>query len=335
MIDRETLLEVFDIAERRRTERRRFLRLAGTAAAVTGAAGLLAACNNGDDKAIPSPTPTPTPTSSLVASDVDILNFALNLEYLEANYYSFAAFGTGVNASSQTGTGTQGAVTGGAKVPFADASVAAYAREIAADENQHVLFLRQQLGSAAVAMPAINIDGSATGAFTAAARAAGVVDATSGTFNPYASDENWLLGGMLLSDVGVTAYKGAASLISSSVILDAAAGILAVEAYHSGLLRTLLYRKGLAMPALRTNADKISNARDTIDNATDDDVGISPVTVNGGTASSIVLADNNGIVYGRSTGDVLNVAFLNAGAVTSGGFFPAGVNGNIKASTAA
>ncbi|MEI5687596.1 ferritin-like domain-containing protein [Sphingomonas kyungheensis] len=335
MIDRETLLEVFDIAERRRTERRRFLRMAGTAAAVTGAAGLLAACNNGDDKAIPSPTPTPTPTSSLVASDVDILNFALNLEYLEANYYSFAAFGTGVNASSQTGTGTQGAVTGGAKVPFADASVAAYAREIAADENQHVLFLRQQLGSAAVAMPAINIDGSATGAFTAAARAAGVVDATSGTFNPYASDENWLLGGMLLSDVGVTAYKGAASLISSSVILDAAAGILAVEAYHSGLLRTLLYRKGLAMPALRTNADKISNARDTIDNATDDDVGISPVTVNGGTASSIVLADNNGIVYGRSTGDVLNVAFLNAGAVTSGGFFPAGVNGNIKASTAA
>ncbi|WP_271299732.1 ferritin-like domain-containing protein [Sphingomonas sp. CV7422] len=335
MIDRETLLEVFDIAERRRTERRRFLRMAGTAAAVTGAAGLLAACNNGDDKAIPSPTPTPTPTSSLVASDVDILNFALNLEYLEANYYSFAAFGTGVNASSQTGTGTQGAVTGGAKVPFADASVAAYAREIAADENQHVLFLRQQLGSAAVAMPAINIDGSATGAFTAAARAAGVVDATSGTFNPYASDENWLLGGMLLSDVGVTAYKGAASLISSSVILDAAAGILAVEAYHSGLLRTLLYRKGLAMPTLRTNADKISNARDTIDNATDDDVGISPVTVNGGTASSIVLADNNGIVYGRSTGDVLNVAFLNAGAVTSGGFFPAGVNGNIKASTAA
>ncbi|EZP51112.1 ferritin-like domain-containing protein [Sphingomonas sp. RIT328] len=335
MIDRETLLEVFDIAERRRTERRRFLRMAGTAAAVTGAAGLLAACNNGDDKAIPSPAPTPTPTSSLVASDVDILNFALNLEYLEANYYSFAAFGTGVNASSQTGTGTQGAVTGGAKVPFADASVAAYAREIAADENQHVLFLRQQLGSAAVAMPAINIDGSATGAFTAAARAAGVVDATSGTFNPYASDENWLLGGMLLSDVGVTAYKGAASLISSSVILDAAAGILAVEAYHSGLLRTLLYRKGLAMPALRTNADKISNARDTIDNATDDDVGISPVTVNGGTASSIVLADNNGIVYGRSTGDVLNVAFLNAGAVTSGGFFPAGVNGNIKASTAA
>jgi hypothetical protein len=335
MIDRETLLEVFDIAERRRNERRRFIKMAGTAVAAAAGASLLAACDNDDDKSVPfTPAPSPTPTAALPAGDVDVLNFALNLEYLEASYYTFAAFGSGLTAGLQTGTGTQGAVTGGAQVPFRDASVAAYAREIASDENLHVTFLRQQLGSSAVAMPAINIDGGANGAFTAAARAAGVVGAT-GTFNPYASDENWLLGGMLLSDVGVTAYKGSASLISNKVILDAAAGILAVEAYHSGLLRTLLYRKGLAMPALRTNADLISNARDTVDNGFDDDQGISPTTINGGAASNIVPADSNGIVFGRTAGDVLNVAYLNAGAVSSGGFFPAGVNGNIKTSTAA
>ncbi|RZL54910.1 MAG: ferritin-like domain-containing protein, partial [Sphingomonas sp.] len=213
MIDRETLLEVFDIAERRRNERRRFIKMAGTAVAATAGASLLAACDNDDDKSVPvTPTPSPTPTAGLPAGDVDVLNFALNLEYLEANYYTFAAFGSGLNTTLQAGTGTQGSVTGGAQVLFQDATVAAYAREIAADENLHVTFLRQQLGSSAVAMPAINIDGGANGAFTAAARAAGVVGAT-GTFNPYASDENWLLGGMLLSDVGVTAYKGSASLI--------------------------------------------------------------------------------------------------------------------------
>jgi len=335
MIDRETLLEVFDIAERRRNERRRFIKMAGTAVAATAGASLLAACDNDDDKSVPvTPTPSPTPTAGLPAGDVDVLNFALNLEYLEANYYTFAAFGSGLNTTLQSGTGTQGSVTGGAQVPFQDATVAAYAREIAADENLHVTFLRQQLGSSAVAMPAINIDGGANGAFTAAARAAGVVGPT-GTFNPYASDENWLLGGMLLTDVGVTAYKGSASLISNKVILDAAAGILAVEAYHSGLIRTLLYRKGLAMPALRTNADLISNARDTVDNGFDDDQGISSTTINGGAASNIVPADSNGIVFGRTAGDVLNVAYLNAGAVSSGGFFPAGLNGNIKTSTAA
>jgi hypothetical protein len=334
MIDRETLLEVFDIAERRRSERRRFMKLASTAVVATAGASMLAACGNDDDSdKVPAITPTPPPTSTLPAGDVDVLNFALNLEYLEANFYTFAAFGTGLNATLATGTGAPGAVTGGRQVPFADASVAAYAREIAADENQHVTFLRQQLGSVAVAQPAINIDGGATGAFTAAARAAGVVGPT-GTFDPYASDETWLLGGMLLSDVGVTAYKGSASLISNKIILEAAAGILAVEAYHSGLLRTLLYRKGLAMPTLRTNTDLISNARDTLDNPIDDDQGISTITINGGPASNIVPSDSNGIVFGRSAPDVLNVAFLNAGAVTSGGFFPAGVNGNIRTSSA-
>lgn len=335
MIDRETLLEVFDIAAQRRSERRRFMKIAGTALAATAGSTMLAACGDDDDdyQPAPAPTATPTPSASLPAADVDVLNFALNLEYLEANYYTFAAFGSGLNDAFTDGTGARGGVIGGRRVAFTDASVAAYAREIAADENAHVSFLRQQLGSAAVAQPAINIDGGATGAFTAAARAAGVVDAN-GTFDPYASDENWLLGGMLLTDVGVTAYKGSASKIANKVILEAAAGILAVEAYHSGLIRTLLYRKGLALPILRTNADKISDARDALDNSVDDDQGISPVTINGGLASNIVPTDSDGIVFGRTPGDVLNIAYLNAGAVTSGGFFPAGLNGNVRGSTA-
>jgi hypothetical protein len=329
MIDHDTLLEVMALGEQRRAERRRFIQIAGTAVMAAGGAAMLSACGHDDDEYLPAPTPTPTPTSSIAQGDLDILNFALNLEYLESNYYVMAATGSGLNDTLRTGTGTQGALTGGRKVAFADATVASYAREIAADENQHVNFLRGQLGSAAVAMPAINIDGGATGAFTAAARSAGVVGPT-GTFDPYASDDNWLLGGMLLSDVGVTAYKGSASAISSKVILDAAAGILAVEAYHSGLLRTLLYRRGVETPALRTNAELISNARDTLDGPLDLDQGITGTA----TTSNIVPADTNGIVFGRTPGQVLNIAYLNKAAVTSGGFFPAGVNGNVKSSAA-
>ncbi|MGO8609432.1 ferritin-like domain-containing protein, partial [Rhizobium johnstonii] len=53
--------------------------------------------------------------------------------------------------------------------------------------------------------------------------------------------------------------------------LEAAAGILAAEAYHAGLVRTVLYAKGIgtpsapAIPALITNAQKISYARDSLD----------------------------------------------------------------------
>lgn len=341
MIDTETLKEVMQIGEQRRAERRRFIKMAGASLAAAGSLSVLAACgddNNNNNGTGSTTTPTPTPTSTAAASDMNILNFALNLEYLEANYYSFAAFGQGPNSTLLTGTGTQGAVTGGRQVAFADATVASYAREIAQDEIAHILFLRSQLSSSAVAQPAINIDGGATGAFTAAARAAGVVGAT-GTFDPYASDDNWLLGGMLLTDVGVTAYKGSAALINSSVILDAAAGILATEAYHSGLIRTLLYRRGIAMPTDRTYSELISNARDSLDGASDDDQGVTnpnTVTANGTTytASNITPTDSNGIVFGRTAANVLNIAYLTRSAATSGGFFPSGLNGNIRSSNA-
>jgi hypothetical protein len=348
MIDQDTIKEVFAIAEQRRAERRRFIKMTAAGIAATGALSALAACDNDDDHSVPvTPTPTPTPTAPATSVDVDVLNFALNLEYLEANYYTYSAFGSGLNAAMMTGTGQQGAVVGGKKVNFADASVASYAREIAADENAHVQFLRSQLGASAVAMPAINIDGTAaSGAFAVAARNAGVAN-PDGTFDPYLNDDTWLLGGMLLSDVGVTAYKGSATLIANKVFLEAAAGILAVEAYHSGLIRTLLYSRGIN-PAIATTAandrrysDLISNNRDTIDGATtqagppqlyaDDDQGVSPLSTDPD-ASNIVPSDSNGIVFGRTAANVLNVVYLNRAAVSSGGFFPAGVNGNIKTS---
>jgi hypothetical protein len=325
----QILSEVLERSARRREERRAFLRAAGTAAAVAGGASLLAACGD-DDKYRPTPTPTPTPTATSGVSDGDVLNFALNLEYLEAQFYSYAAFGTGLPSSSLSGIGTQGSVTGGRKVNFSDPVVAAYAREIAGDEIAHVNFLRAALGTYAVAMPAINIDGSATGAFTAAARAAKVVGAT-GTFDPYASDENFLLGAFIFEDVGVTAYKGASPLISNKTYLEAAAGILAAEAYHAGLIRTVLYAKGMTTPSLRTAAGQISDARDSLDGSSDDDQGI---TGSDPTQSNIVPADANAIAYSRSTGAVLNIVYLNNAAVSMGGFFPAGVNGVIRASAA-
>ena len=99
-------------------------------------------------------------------SDADILNFALQLEYIEAQFYSYAANGVGLDGSLLTGTGTQGAATGARQVNFTDPAVRAYAKEIAQDELAHVNFLRSTLGSAAVGQPTIDVGITPTGAFS-------------------------------------------------------------------------------------------------------------------------------------------------------------------------
>ena len=153
-----------------------------------------------------------------------------------------------------------------------------------------------------------------------------------GTFDPYASDENFLLGAFIFEDVGVNAYKGASPLLVNKTYLEAAAGILAAEAYHAGLVRTVLYSKGLDTPALRTSADAISNARDSLDGASDLDQGITGLTPE---TSNIVPTDKDGVAFSRSPSQVLNIVYLNNKAASSGGFFPSGLNGNIKTSVAA
>ena len=252
-------------------------------------------------------------------TDADVLNFALNLEYLEAEYYSLAT--TGVTIDQQgvgiNGSGVQGNVTVKAnpKVTFSTPSLQQFASELASDEINHVKFLRAALAGAQVARPAIDLLNS----FNAAAKAAGIGDA----FDPFANETNFLLGSFIFEDVGVTAYKGAARFISNKGYLEAAAGILAVEAYHAGSIRIRAFQAGATVQGL---AQQISDLRDTASGAGDDDQG---VTLNG--AANIVPTDSDSIAFSRTTSQVLRIVYLTpTGTVSSGGFFPAGLNGTIK-----
>jgi hypothetical protein len=243
-------------------------------------------------------------------TDTQILNFALNLEYLEAEFYLFAANGSGLASSDTTGTGTLGAVTGGKKVKFDSNLIKEYAQEIARDEQAHVKFLRTALGASSVARPAINLNTS----FTAAARAAGLIK-NNQKFDAFANEDNFLLAAFIFEDVGVTAYKGAAALITDKGILEAAAGLLAVEAYHAGEIRALLASKGFF-----AQANAISDARDSLDGATDLDQGIGKKK-----SVNIVPTDSNGLAFSRTPEQVLQVVYL-GDAPSAASFFPSGVN---------
>lgn len=254
--------------------------------------------------------------------DAAILQFALNLEYLEAEFYLYATTGAGLPASDISGSGTQGTtvIKANPKVNFTDPRVAQYAAEISNDEKLHVEFLRASLtavGVQPVARPPLNLRDS----FDTLAQAAGIGP----SFDPFLNDTNFLLGAFIFEDVGVTAYRGGSLLLTNNDIVNKAAGILGTEAYHASNIRAAIL--DLGDPAIGI-AQKISDLRDVLDGAGDRDQGITTNGMASGMAN-IVPTNSNGLVYQRTTRQVLNIVY---GAVnaTQGLFFPNGMNGPIN-----
>ena len=258
---------------------------------------------------------TSTAASAATFSDADIFNFALNLEYLEAEFYLRATTGQPLSTFVTTSGvgGAAGPVNGGALVPFQTPAVAYFALRIANDELAHVKVIREVLGAAAVAAPAIDF----TNAFNTLAVAAGLV-APGQSFDPFADEVGFLLGSYIFEDVGVTAYAGAANLLTVPANLSYAASILAVEGFHAGAIRGYLAHIG---GVAATNA--ISALRATLGGVPDNGTSVP------GNPYNFNNVDYNGQVYRRTTEQVLNIVYGGA-SPTAGLFFPAGVNGLFK-----
>ncbi len=246
-------------------------------------------------------------------TDEDIFRFALNLEYMEAEYYLRGTTGEGISADDVGAS--PGEVMGGKQVTFDTPAIGEFMQAVAENELAHVRFYRRVLGNNAVDRPAIDFDG----AFAAVAEAAGLGE----DFDPFGNEMHFVLGGMLFEDVGVTAYAGAATVLKNKENLAAAAGILAVEAYHMGMARSTLYRMG---EAAWTAANAVSDARDTLDGPDDKDQGIQ---IEG--RANIVPSTPDAIAFTRTPQEVLRIVYLtDQEGVSSGGFYPNGMNGTLK-----
>jgi hypothetical protein len=261
--------------------RRRFLSKIAVASA--GAAAIGAGLMEGQTTAPPT--------------DADILNFALNLEYLEAEFYTVATTGKTIDqlGIGITGSGNQGAATGGKMVNMTNGSfpTSAIAMEIASDERSHVTLIRQALtaaGAQPIAQPVINLDALGIG---------------------FGSLAEFLTLARAFEDVGVTAYAGAAPLISSKAVLGYAARILAAEAEHVSNIRLQVAQLGIPTSLL-------------------DGVDILPPP----SGQNYFSLNSVGLAQTRTPGQVLYIVYGSMANATSGGFFPNGVNGTINMSSA-
>ena len=232
----------------------------------------------------------------------DVVQFALNLEYVESEFYSIATSGKTIDqfGIAITGMGASGPTTTMYKRPvnFSNNTVftSGVANDIALDERNHVVLLRTALmdtGYTPIAKPAIDLDALAS---------AGASLLNQATF---------LTLSRIFEDIGVTAYAGGSTLLAGSPYLQTAARILAVEGEHVANIRLQIAKFGIPSP--------------TLDGA---DVPPPPTGMNFFSTNT-----KNGLVAIRTPGEVLYLAYGNKAGVTKGGFFPNGVNGNLHTSS--
>lgn len=290
--------QISRIRNARALSRRLLFKNLGMAGAAVAAGSMMSGCMGSGG-----------PVMAASVSESDVLNFALNLEYLEATFYSYVVNGTDIPASS-TGGGPAPTGAPSAKPTFQSQQIADLFAEIYFDEISHVNDLRTALGSSAVARPQLNFG------------AAGTV-----------SSANYIAFARLFEDVGVTAYAGAATDLTGTN-LQYAAQILAVESFHSGALRLIDIQEGVAyLPANLVPADDLDVP--PYDPGTPMLAAAGPTTAKGGffaTAGANGVANTlPGFAYTRTTSQVLAIVYAATATGTSmGGFFPNGMNGNIK-----
>ncbi len=235
------------------------------------------------------------PAAAQTNTELAVLNFALNLEYLESEFYTYGQYGYGIETAglktSGVATGANpasgGVTTGGAKVTFSNNLVfsAAITAEIGVDERAHVTLLQTILGSLAIAKPNINLNALNMG---------------------FGSQAEYLTLARIFEDIGVSAYGGAAYLLQTPLVIQTAARILGVEAEHVSSIRTQMAR--LNIPSMPLDGADL----------------IPPPS--GPTNQYLSVNPANGLPAIRSVPQVLYLAYGGAG-LTQGGFFPTGING--------
>lgn len=176
---------------------------------------------------------------------VDVLQFALTLEYLEAEFYTLGVPRSGV----QTNAGAAG--------------IAAFTK-IRDHENTHVAYFKTvitSLGSTPIAKPTFDFTGG---------KGVPVVGPFQGWDTNY---DVFLAVSQTLEDTGVRAFKGQAGrLINNKTVLTAALNVHSVEARHASHVRQMRRARGTAT----ANTTLYSGSIKPWINQKDSNIGVAP-----------------------------------------------------------
>ncbi|KAL6843443.1 hypothetical protein ACP4OV_026765 [Aristida adscensionis] len=270
------------------------------------------------------------PGSMLPQSDVDLLEFPLNLEYLETEFFCWSALGYGLDSIDVNLTGGGPPSIGGQS-----ASLTPFIRDVATQfcyqEVGHLRAIKQTVRG--YPRPLLDIS---------AANFAKIVEqALNATldppFNPYENSINFLIASYIIPYVGLTGYVGANPKLLTPQAKKLLAGLLGVESAQDAVIRTLLYERGMSRVAsygvgVAELTAHISDLRNALGRRGVKDEGLVVAPGQGPegiTVGNLIAGDHLSLAYDRTPEEILGIVYGTGNPAQRGGFFPQGADGRI------
>ncbi|KAK7243923.1 hypothetical protein RIF29_38736 [Crotalaria pallida] len=274
-----------------------------------------------------------TPAPNHVGPDVDLLEFPLNLEYLEAEFFLFGSLGHGLDVVDPD-LAQGGPPPIGAKLAELDHFVNDVILQFALQEVGHLRAIKNIVRG--FPRPLLNLSSAAF---------AKVMDSAFGKplhppFDPYANEINYLLASYVIPYVGLTGYVGANPELLRPASKKLVAGLLGVESGQDAVIRALLYerRELVVQPYGVTVAEftnRISILRNKLGNRGWKDEGlVVPILqgAEGKVPGNILAGDRYSLAYPRTPHEILRIVYGGGDEHVPGGFFPNGADGRIAKS---
>ncbi|CAL5409444.1 unnamed protein product [Camellia sinensis] len=271
--------------------------------------------------------------SAIPVSDIDLLEFPLNLEYLEAEFFLWGSLGYGLDsiAPNLTMGGPPPVGTTKARLdPFTKDVILQFAFQ----EVGHLRAIKNTVRG--FPRPLLNLSAEAFGNVMNSAFGRALKPA----FDPYANELNFLLASYVIPYVGLTGYVGANPKLLSPISKRLVAGLLAVESGQDAVIRGLLYERarekvkpyGITVAAF---TDRISELRNKLGSAGVKDEGLIIPTFQGAEGKlrgNVLAGDQNSVGYDRTPEEILRIIYSSGDEHVPGGFYPNGADGRIAKS---
>ncbi|GLT42488.1 hypothetical protein SLA2020_164840 [Shorea laevis] len=275
-------------------------------------------------------TGLPSDCGPISASDKDRIEFAQNLEFLEAEFFLRGSMGKGLD-SFDPQLAKNGPEPIGARKANLDPLTFRIIQEFGYQEIGHLRAIVDEVDG--IQRPLLDLSPEVFA--TIFNKAVGYT--LNPPFDPYANSLNFLLGCYVIPYEGLVGYEGTIPSLQYYSSRRLVSGLLGVESGQDAVIRTLLYERAEEkVPPYNITVAELTNKISVLRNqlamcGVKDEGLIVPLFLGAEnlTDSNILSANAYSISYARNPQEILRTVYGSGSEYIPGGFYPHGANGEI------